>query len=516
MPIKLVDRTPAEKKARLEDITSRIGDARLDRNRYAARINEMYALAAPDRKRMNSGDEPASPDMQDDIYDEIVQDVAEDAASDMVDVFTPKYRDWTSFSPKNTLSAGEQQEIAESLQAYSTALYSAIRNSNFYSTLADVWVDIFCAAGALCIPYPGAGSKTTAHYVPMAELLFEEGPEGIDGRWWEQKVQIRYLQRLWPDADWSAIQRKNPKPGNKKTSVTQGAVRDWSRLDEEVWQWHVIADGEIVYEADLIGEGSCPLIPTRWRRAAPSAWGLGPLSKALPPGRTLNKLAVEILTMVEKRANAPHTYEEDGVQNYEQGVDAGTFIPRMPGSKPPESLYREDGSSQVVYFEQEDLRQRVRRALFQDKPIQRGETPPTLGQWLDEKTTNNRRMENPRDRIVSEGVMPWIKRFAWIEKEAGRLPEVKLDGSVIEVSIQSPLSKASDMEDVSVASQTMQIGAAYLGDQFSLIVDGRATMARIKAKLNDKLVVLKSEEQIAQELALQAQAMAGAGGAPAG
>lgn len=509
-----------EKKKRLEAINARISDARNDRSRFASRINAIYDFAAPDRMRVNSSnDTPRSPDEQDEIYDEILQDAVEDFASDMVDLFTPKYREWTSFKASNALPANmsnsDKQALNEGLSAYGTALFDAIRNSNFYSVLFDVWVDIAVAVGAVCIPYPRHGStKVVAHHVPLAELIFEEGPDGIDGRWWEQSVQVRHLTTMLPDVDWTPVFRKNPGAAheNKKIKVIQGAVRDWERTDETVWKWHVIADGELVYETDFVGDGSCPLIVTRWRRSAPSAWGLGAASKALPATRTLNKLSLEILTMVEKMANTPHSYEEDGVQNYEQGIDAGTMVPRMPGSKTPEPLFRPSGEAQIVYFEQEDLRQRVRRALFQDKPIQRGDTPPTLGQWLDEKTTNNRRMENPRDRIVTEGVIPWLQRFAWIESKAGRLPEVKLQGDIVQIEIESPLSKASDMEDVSVTTQTMQIGAGFLGEQFQLILDGRKTMENIKSKLNDKLLELRSEKEIAQILAAQAASV----GAPQG
>ena len=143
-----------------------------------------------------------------------------------------------------------------------------------------------------------------------------------------------------------------------------------------------------------------------------------------------------------------------------------------------------------------------------------GDTPPTLGQWMDEKAWNTRRKELPRDRCVREWVLPIIERVAWILAKRGVLPEVKLKGGkVVNCRPISPLSKAKDLEDMNLTGQVLSMAASIGGAmQVGVPVDAKATMENLIATAKERHIVMKSDEQIMAEQA--AQMMAQGGGMP--
>jgi hypothetical protein len=211
------------------------------------------------------------------------------------------------------------------------------------------------------------------------------------------------------------------------------------------------------------------------------------------------------LKALGRQVDPPFTYEDDGTANFEGGVQPGLAYPRSAGSSAPEAMLPEIRFDALI-FNQENMRKAIKRALYQDRPEQPGQTPPTLGQWMDEKAWNTRRRELPRDRCVREWVLPIIQRIAWILEQRGVLPEIKIaGGQVLNVRPISPLSKAKDLEDIQLATQ--MIGTAQMvgaAKQAGAPIDVLSTVANLMKTSKDRLVVLQTADQIAQEQAMAA------------
>jgi LAS superfamily LD-carboxypeptidase LdcB len=113
--------------------------------------------------------------------------------------------------------------------------------------------------------------------------------------------------------------------------------------------------------------------------------------------------------------------------------------------------------------------------------------------------------------------LPIIERVAWILKERGQLPDIKLKGGdVVNVRPISPLSKAKDLEDIQVTNQIMQLAMA-VGNlkQTGAPVDVKATIENLRSTAKERHLAMMTDEQIAQEqeMAMMAQAAGAAGGA---
>jgi hypothetical protein len=207
------------------------------------------------------------------------------------------------------------------------------------------------------------------------------------------------------------------------------------------------------------------------------------------------------------------TYDEDGVINPEAGVGAGMWIPRASGSK-IEPL-NTDARIEAAYYEQGGLQDNIRRAGYQYGPRQRGKTPPTLGQWMDEKGDEGRRLEMPTGKLYAESVIAIVDRTEYLLLKAGRVPPgVPYKGQLIKVRPLSPLARQQDMEEVQTATQLMQQANAVFGPQVTAsFIDPLQTFQNIKDKLNDKLVAIRTQ-QASQPLLNGALGVDQQGGAP--
>ena len=144
----------------------------------------------------------------------------------------------------------------------------------------------------------------------------------------------------------------------------------------------------------------------------------------------------------------------------------------------------------------------MKKALYQDKPEQAGKTPPTASQWLDEKTSHERRQQ-ARRRVYREYVLPSLRRFAYVFSARGEIEPIRIDGKNIQAEFVSPLSKASDASEVSSGMQFAQSVIGIFSETGLGSIDAFETIENWQEKLGDTTVVLKQPDQqgdVVQEL----------------
>jgi hypothetical protein len=498
-------------------LLTRITAARQDRGRHQAWMNDVLRFGMPTYRRVGEastlGASSRAQD-QDDLFDTTLQTVLEDFGTDMASTFTPRFEHWVKFEPDDELTEGQRRQVAGTIRQIEDTVFGEIERSNYYEAAQECFP--FWGIAAMAVALSDMGPLDPLHFQPieLADLLMERGADGsVVGRWREMYLDDRQLNQLWPkifDAP-----GRNHQPARR--TVIDGCDRDFRTPGEENWNHRIIVDNKQRWAMRYKGAGSCPIIACRFRYQSASAWGPGPAHKAVPMARVLDELAYLNLKALQRAVDPITSYEEDGVMNLEAGLDAGTWIPRAQGSKPPEPL-TPDVRFDALVWNVDQLRNGIKKAVYQDRPEQDGKTPPTLGQWNDEKVWNSRRRELPRDRCVREWVMPIIERVMYIKRMRGELPDVRLGDKLIKVRPVSPLSKAKDLEDVQVTQQVLMLAqniAAVV--QAMPAVDARATIENVKRTLRERHIVLLTDEQIQQaaEIALSKATVSDAGQAGA-
>lgn len=488
----------------------RLQAAREDRNRQSSWINDIMRLGLPTYRRMGQTKtitSTISMTEQDDLFDATLQTVLEDFASDMMDTFTPRFDDWVEFEPAVDLTEGQRKAISGPLKQVQDSVFAEIGRSNYHEAAQECFSFWGVSAMAMAVSDMGPLAPIFCQPIELPDLLMERGADGsVTGKWREMVLDERQMNFMWPNLFDVPDRFRMP----AKHIIVEGCDRDFTAPPGvERWVYRMIVDERLKWAKAYDGAGACPIITCRFRHRSDSAWGPGPAHKAVPMARVLDELAYLNLKGLQRSVDPVTSYEEDGIQNVDGGVEPGTWLPRASGSQPPEPLTPELRFDAMV-FETQKLEDGIKKAMYQDRPDQPGKTPPTLGQWSDEKVWNTRRRELPRDRCVREWVMPVIERFMYIKQMRGELPPIKLGDRTIAIRPVSPLSKAQDMEDVQITGQVLQM-AAQLGQvvQASPTIDPRGTLANIIAKAREKNIVLLTDDQIRQAAALAQNLQAG-------
>lgn len=489
-----------------EQIMVMVEQARTSRSHFQTAYNNFFDLAAPWRPRVGekaTTQNPRAPTEQDSIFDTTLQDAVDDWASDCADEFTPSYRPWTTYEPiggTKQFSAASQKKIQEYVENHMQVIYDAINQSGFEEQSQGCYVDLAIAPTALDVPYVPAGKPLRFEHVPISELLILPSPFGGPGdRFREREIQVKFLELMWPNADFDRYksQMKTNKTNDGHVTVIQAYLRDWDNLSEEVWREYLLVEGKIVQTMpEARGPGSCRLVVARPRVSAPSAYGIGYGNKAVPPARVLDEMAYLSLKRTGRAIDPAIVYWDDGTLNPEGGLDTGEWAEAGENFDIRELSPQND--AREAWFVQEDLRMQVKRALFQDKPYQRGDTPPTLGQWMDEKQTNARRKGFPRAAITGEFVLPTLRRVEWVKRKQGLLEDIKVEGELVRLQPISPMSRASDLEEVQMADNHMQMFAARFPEEAPKYYDVGKTMQNVSKKLGStKVLEIRTDEDVA-------------------
>jgi hypothetical protein len=486
------------------ELQKRIDAARRDRAHHQTAINDFLRLADPVRPRIgDSGNSTTRADEADSLFDPVLQEVAEDFAADTLHRAMPRESDWLKFEPTEDVPDEVKAALAEPLNRRTKAIFAAIRGSNFYAEAGAEWaMDLGHGTAALICNDYGAGEPLCFEGIGPHQLLIERGAKGklsFKGREFTLPLEEAFAQ--WENANWpETLKRRLASKQSRRAPVVciEAATRIYDPGDEK-WRWQVCVDGHVIDDRELVGVGSCPIIVTRWRSVSTTAWGIGPLRKAIADAKSLDQVAYLRLKNLGKQVDPITVYDDDGVLNPEGGIGAGDWIPRLPGSKIDQL---DGGAIEVAYYEQGVLQDNIRRAGFQNGPDQKGKTPPTAFQWKEEQLREGRRLELPTGKLYEEGVIAIVQRVEHLLVQRGEIEEIVTAGKgAVKVRAMNPLAKQQDAEKVQNAMNVLQLGRAVLDPQvMAASVDTVATLENLIRAVDDSLIVVRSQEQADQYL----------------
>lgn len=465
---------------KVKECRRRIERARQDRFLHQSRHTDCYKFAMPWRHKLY---QTIPTDQLDEIFDSTAMTVVEDFAADMLNTFTPIKNNWMTIEPAQKLGAGEQNQIRDQLGEYRDVLFAEMARSNLYQALQESYADLGVGTMGMIIKDFDPAEPLHCQAIPVTELLLDRGPYGtVGGFWREWKLRAEDIPVMWPDAKQLDGQAEW-KPGDSTLhDVIDGLWRDWTDKGNEVYRYVVLCDDKMIYEEDYKGAGSNPFIAARWSRDSTTAWGVGPTYRSLPDIKTINHVKFIELKNHDKHSDPVVSYEDDNVINLDQGTNPGMWIPRAVGSKAPETVESKTKLDRTI-FQIDQLQSSIRRAHYQDRPEQKGKTPPTAQQWADEAAERARRMGSPATNLVQELQIPIVRRFAFLLNKRGVLPKVTLNGKDIALIPVSPLLRAQEQETVIRNDRFVELMVSRFGPQVGMIVVNIVKYAQQQAKL---------------------------------
>ncbi|MFP4004580.1 MAG: portal protein [Alphaproteobacteria bacterium] len=436
-----------------------------------------------------------------DLFTSIGIEVNGDFASDLLSAFTPEQGDWVELKPGIEIPEAERRTVKEAAKALAGTVFQEISRSEFYATAPSAYKDFGASTGSIFIQDIGAALPANVHHIPLSQLRLQVGPYGgVDDRFWVRKVFWKDIPAIFPgvqDALPPELKKKLKDNRMGTVEIVHGGWRIWDDVTQERWQWVQMIDGWMWQPQELNGAGSMPMIVGRWDPNTLSPWGTGPGFNALADLRSLDDVNYNIIDNVGKTVSPPMGYPDDGILNPRDGVEAGDWLPMRPESGKDIVPLISGARLDLGYFTKEDFELTIRRHYFQDQPIQRGKTPPTLGQWLDEAQRIQKRLGVPAAPMFAEFAAEVFLRFHRIKINRGQARDIKLkDGTVVQLVPVNPVQRAQKQEDVLLAVRLMEIITQFFGPEVArVVVNMPETVRKIKDALGDDLVELENLDQ---------------------
>lgn len=512
-----------------KDWLARLEEARAQKSLVEADLREAYFFTRPRMSRqVSSRSGNAFKKIEEDAAAELAtsigSEVSEDFATEVIAAFFPPNTNWAESTADAAILAGlEDAQIEEFKGVVKEAddkIFAAIRTSNFTSELG-VALDPDAGIGTigLWIDAPGAGRPYQVEHVPARELEFNVDPNGDPG----DRFRVRHVRgdKLKSIIGNTAIKEKTREKIKRSPKTIIEVVwcfgRDWEKPEDDVYDHVLMVDKEAVHATQLTGEGCLPLIIMRLSPDKLHSWGNGPAIKSLPDFRVLDVITAATQDRVDIAVSPPIAYPDDSVLDFEGGIEAGKAYPMRPGSgKDIAKLYFE-GNADLGFYTSTDLERKIRRKFFADYPEQKGDTPPTATQWIDEMVRAQRRIGTPGTKFWREGPYNIFRRFSYLLERDGLLEPVTLNGSPVALTPNNPATQAQDNQKLQVASQVLSMVKSYFPMTSQAAIDELRTIEKIKTLMKDDIIVLRDagvvEDLVRQVLTSAAPTPAGEGDA---
>jgi head-to-tail connecting protein len=498
---------------------SRLAAARIWKNYIELDVKECYFFTFPDRQRqISSMTAPSQARMLD--APELNTDdpfiITEDFCTEIVNAFMPEALPWCERGKGTDVAQADWDKVKDQVKADDEAIFEAMKATNLYPELPKAFnPDLAIGTAALWIDRPaGTMNAPVVSAVPFRELEIDLGPYGeIDYRAAVRFVRNHAIRELLGEEVWAKVPKelvnKQERMPSDRTQIVWAFWRDWQEKHDVVWQHTIMIGSTMVHDQRFEGEGSCPLLPMRFGATADWPHGLGPTRKSLPTYRQIDELDAMRIENAALSIKPPITYPDDSFAAVEQGVEEGMAYPVRPGSAADVKAIYTPPPPEVANFQYEEKLKKVRKLHFVDYPEQSGDTPPTLGQWLDEMARAQRRVGMPGLSFWREGPLQVFLRFKHLLEVAGKIMPLKVDGRTVATLPRNPAQAAAEQQEVGMAIKASQYLAATFPEEWKMYVDGQATMKAVLAKMRVSLIKMRDPAQV-QEAVKQMSQLVGA------
>jgi hypothetical protein len=481
-----------------KDFSTRYSTAKRWRTDVESDIKEVLRFCAPDRVDDFDRAPHHKNKTETDTHISIGEEMATDLAGDLVNYFMPSEARWAEYEVTAPIPEEYVTQVETLVNNREQALFDILDQSN----LNDIKPQIMFEAAThgtpgLWVDQGYLSEPTFIEVVPPHELYLTPGHLGHLDRFREKWIQYEFLEATLPGMNLNIPQLANKRSKPQSfCKVCWGYWLDWSDRGNPMWKREVTVDGHRVSEeSEVIGplNGACPLLVGRFNPRPGRPWGRGPGIKALPDLLVLDKVEEVILGKLDEQLDPAWTYVDDGILNFANGIVGGNAYPRRSEVMPEPLLA--PANLDYGFFTKDGMEERIRVAFYQDGPRQRGDTPPTASQWIDERRRVQARLGKPSAPLFTELLLPLIQRVEFVAVQQGQLEgAITLDGRTINVRPISPLQRAQDQDQALTARSNLDGMMQTLGPEGVMqIVDAVATWKNIVKATGDKQTVIRDQ-----------------------
>lgn len=444
------------------------------------------------------------PDSDRETYTSLPEDLASDFAADIVTYFTPSEAEWSEYEVMTPVPEDQVAAVKAIVDEREAKIRDMLLSSNYYDIAPQIAFEANHGTVGMWVDQGHMSQPIFIEPVPPHELLITPGRMGYIDRFREHYILSDHIEATFAswgsDVDLSdvSIQRLMDKPG-QHVKLCWGFWLDWADPGNPVWKCEITVEGKCITPEEIdLGpkEGSCPLLVGRFNPQHWTPWGRGPALKALPDMRVYNEVDERTLEGLDQALSNTIIYPDDSRLDFSEGIEIGRAYPAGRDFDRNKVWELARGVNlDVGLFSKQDMEERLRACFYQDGPRQRGETPPTATQWLDERRRTQQRLGKPSAPLWSELFLPLIQRVERIAVQMGEIDaELTHDQTIIAVKPVSPLQKAQNQDKVAVSRSNLELAAGMFGEALTQVINPIQTMKNIITTSGDELTAVAEEQ----------------------
>ena len=492
----------------------RFNKAKTDRVMFEGLFEECFEYALP--MRQSFFHESPGQRRDDKIFDETAVVGTQEFASRLQSGLVPNFARWADFIAGSEIPKEETDAVNNSLDEVTEYVFEIIQNSNFGQEVHESFMDLAVGTGVLLVEEGDAINPVRFNAIPLPSVYLDTGADDkIDHVYRQRTLKYSDLPVAYPKA---VFQERTAKAiinqPDSKVKLVEIVCRNYEKVNEDKFDFYVIniQEEEMIAQEQFTGVGSNPYVCFRWSKASGEIYGRGPLINALSAIKTTNLTIELVLENAQMAISGIYQMDDDGIINTDTiNLVPGTIIPKAMGSQGLQPI-RNAGNFDVAQIVLGDMRNNIKRALYNDMLGDPNKTPATATEVAERMADLSRRIGSAFGRLQAEMVQPILQRVVYILKKQGRIELPTINGREVKVRSVSPLAQAQANQDIGSISRYLQlVGGTFGPEILNLLVSSEDVAVHLAKKFGvpDNLVRDKVDrEQLiaaAQQMAQQQQ-----------
>ena len=364
------------------------------------------------------------------LFDATAADAVDNLAASMYSLLTPPESLW--------INLVRESELSPNAEFATDMLRAHLNDSNFYTTIHQCYTDLV-VLGTACLFMAenpiGADSAFSFTAIPMTDIAIL--PNAV------------FHTTSMPACDLMERYPTFVMPENLRDTIKndpQASIRlVQSLIGKDFTAW-VDVGGDI--ENNIVSRGTFetnPYIIFRWSVVSGELYGRGPVLRALPDIKTVNKVVELVLKNATIAVSGIWQADDDGVINLSNiNLTPGAIIPKAVGSSglTPLSSGADFDISQIVL---RDLRDRIRHTLLADRLGLLSDKEMTATEILARNSDMVRILGATYGRLLHEFIRPLCERGLQILSRRGLIDKISLHSDA-ELKYIAPIAQMAREE----------------------------------------------------------------------
>jgi len=496
------------------DLKQRFKNAWGRKEEWRSLYQDAYYYAAPQRDTFNTYSPGQNKNKH--VFDDTAVNGVQTFSSRMQAGLTPVNQKWVKFEAGSAIKDPEERaKINQRLENEVEApFFEELERSNFDVQSTETYADLAIGMGGLSVDEGFDVYQPLLNFssIPLSDFAIEVDSYGrVNGYWRKWKMNPRNVTSTWPRADIPAALNSQIESSKNNTSCKDVEICDGTIYNSKTKRYHQV----VIWESSLLFTQEYEELPAvfpRWSVVPGEDYGRGPVIQVLPSIRVANKMAEFELRSAALSTIGMWTGVSDGIFNpFTAQFQPGSVIPVSSNSNQNPTLRPLDvgGAPQFAQLAYERIQNTINRALFAEPLGSLNDPVRTATENILRNQADLRRAGSAFSRQYPEFIYPLVKRVLSILVKRGRVPEIEVDGKLVQLRFVSPVAKALEMERAQNMMGYVQALQAIYGPEMGLMmVEAHKMPMQLGEAYGVDKDILKSETMIQQEMQQAAQAAA--------